>query len=816
MVSPKMTSRVAEECRQDLRYAVRMLRRKPGFAAAAVFTLTLGIGGNTAVFSLVNALLLKTLAVDRPEELVRLVEERPAPAIPLETFTLANHSDLRRDVRALSGIIASSDPGGGRPLEIEERGERHLAHLQFVSDNYFEVLGVRALRGHLLAPPPSGAPAEPIAVISYDYWRRQYAADASALGARFRMRTGARAEFTIAGIAPPGFRGTAIDVPIDIWVPIDHVVPVNDPDRARDRWMQVMGRLRPGATVTQADDEATAIVGRTVKFQPGDIGYSRLRRQLSQPLLLVAVVVLFVLLIACANLANLMLAATTSRARELAVRTAVGASRGRVMRQLITESLVLSVAGGVLAMGAAHWISSALVSFLPPDQAIAAPHLRFALDANVLGFAALLTFATCLMFGLAPAVRATSQQSTAAFRVGPGTGEHHANWLSRGLVISQIVMCTALLVASGVFLRSLQNLRGQEAGYRDDQLLVAEVQPPFEYAEERRDQLIEELRSRVAALPHVDVAAFSHVGQMSGSTFNVDIGIPGRTTADGDKARTIETRVSPGFLRAMGTPLLAGRDFTESDNERGPLVAIVNESFARQFLTGRNPIGERFFRAGPRSGELMEIIGVVRDTKWANLRDDSPSMYYRPYRQMGGTPAVRFAIRSSGDPRALAAQVTQAAHTIDRHMAVRNIVPFSDIIDQTLVVERLVAQVSAAFGALALLIAAIGLYGVLAYSVVRRRREIGVRIAIGAPPGAVEWMVMRESLALVVCGAAIGLPVAIGTTRLMSSILFGLSPQDLGSTVAALAVLLAATVFAAYLPARRAAATDPILALRAE
>ncbi len=235
------------------------------------------------------------------------------------------------------------------------------------------------------------------------------------------MRTGTRAEFTIAGIAPPGFRGTAIDIPIDIWVPIDHVVPVNDPDRASDRWMQVMGRLKPGTTVTQADAEATAIVGRTVTFQPGGIGYSRLRRQLSQPLLLVAVVVSFVLLIACANLANLMLASTTSRARELAVRTTMGASRGRVMRQLITESLVLSVAGGVLAIGAAHWISSALISFLPPDQAVAAPHLRFAFDANVLGFTALLTFATCLMFGLAPAVRATSRQSTASFRVGHGT-----------------------------------------------------------------------------------------------------------------------------------------------------------------------------------------------------------------------------------------------------------------------------------------------------------------------------------------------------------------------------------------------------------
>ena len=810
-----MLSRTLDECRQDLRYAVRILRRKPVFTAAAILTLTLGIGSNTAVFSLVNALLLKSLPVERPAELVRLVEERPAPATPRETFTLAEYSNLQQHARALSGVIASSESGGGRPLEIEERGERRLAYLQFVSDNYFDVLGVRAFRGRVLPPAP-GAHAEPIAVISYDYWRRQYGASASVLGTRFRMRTGARAEFTIAGIATPEFRGTAIDIPVDIWVPIDRVVPANAPDRARFRGLQVMGRLRSGASLTQADAEATALVGRTVKFQPGDIGYSRLRQQLSQPLLLVAVVVSFTLLIASANLANLMLAATTSRARELAVRTAVGASRVRVMRQLITESLVLSIAGGALGMGAAHWISAALLGFLPPEQAIAVPNLRFALDPNVLAFAILLTCATCVMFGLAPALRATGRQSTVAFRVGPGTGERNRNWLGRALLTSQIVMCTALLVVSAVFLRSLQNLRGQDAGYREDQLVVADVQPPFEYTEERRDQLIEELRARLAALPQVEVAGFSHAGQLSGSSFDADIGFPGRPIPAGDSTRTIETRVSPGFLRAMGTPLLAGRDFTESDDERGPLVAIVNESFARQLLPGRNPIGERFFRAGPRSGELMEIIGVVRDTKWANLRNDSPSMYYRPYRQMGGTPAVRFAIRTSGDPRALGDLLTKAAQTIDRHMAIRNIVPFSEIIDRTLVIERLVAQVSAAFGAIALLIAAIGLYGVLAYSVARRRREIGVRIAIGAPPGAVEWMMMRESLALLVFGTVIGLPIAIIVTRLMSSILFGLSPQDPASIGVALAVLTAATVAAAYLPARRAAATDPILALRDE
>jgi predicted permease len=812
-----MTWRVIDECRQDLRYAVRMIRRRPGFATAAVLTLTLGIGGTTAVFSLIDALLLRRLPVERPEELVRLVEERAGTATPRETFTIQHYEDLQRSSRALSAVIASSVGGPGRPWEIEERGERRLAYLQTVSDNYFDVLGVSAFRGRLISRPQQGNSIEAIAVISHDYWQRHFGADLAALGSRFRMRTGRRVEFTIAGITPPGFRGAAIDVPTDIWVPFDQVVPPDDPDRGRDRWIQVMGRLRSGVSLEQAETEASTIVGGSVRVLRGDVGYSQLRRRLTRPLLLVGVVVGLVLLIACANLANLMLATTASRTRELAIRSAAGASRARVMRQLVTESLVLSALGGMFAIAAAHWISSALLGFLPPDQAIAAPNLQFGLDERVLAFATAVTCMTCLLFGLAPAIRATSRAGTADFRVGAGTGERTRSWLSRGLLMTQIVMCTALLVVSGVFLRSLQNLRGQEAGYREDHLLVADVQPPRDVSEASRDQLIEELRGRVAALPGVEVAAFSHVGQLSGSALEFRISFPGQPVPGKESVLMIEQRISPGFLHAMGTRLVAGRDFTPSDDERGQLVAIVNESFARRFLSRRNPIGARFSRdTGSRAGELMEVVGVVEDSKWSNLRDEPSRMYYRPYGQMGGTPVVRFAIRTSGDPQALAAPLLQAAQTIDRRMTVSNVVPFTEIIDRTLVIERLVAQVSAAFGALALLIAAIGLYGVLSYSVVRRRREIGVRIAIGAPPRSVEWMMMRESLLLLVIGAGVGLPVAIVATKLMSSILFGLSPHDPASIIAALSVLTVATVAAAYIPARRAASTDPILALREE
>jgi predicted permease len=371
-------------------------------------------------------------------------------------------------------------------------------------------------------------------------------------------------------------------------------------------------------------------------------------------------------------------------------------------------------------------------------------------------------------------------------------------------------MCTALLIVAGVFLRTLANLRGQDAGYREDQLLVADVEPPRAHPEERRDQLIEELRARASALPGVEVAALSHLGQLSGGAIEFDIGFPGREMA-GERLMMIEQRISPGFLRAMGTTLVAGRDFSAVDDDHAPLVAIVNEAFVRRFLADRDPIGARFHRTGgTRSGESMEIVGVVKNSKWVNLRAEAPPMYYRPYSQMGGTPSVRMVIRTSADPQSITGDLLAIARSIDSRMVVSNVVPFREIVNRTLIVERLIAQVSTAFGGLALLIALVGLYGVLAYSVVRRRREIGLRIAVGARPGSIERMFLKESLLVLLTGFAIGVPLALVVTRLGASMLFGLSPHDPVSIVVALSLLTIATMAAAYLPARRAARIDPI------
>jgi predicted permease len=801
-----------ERAVQDVRYAGRLLRRRPVLSATAILTLMLAMGGTTAIFSLMDALLLRDLPVERAGELVRLADWR-SDGTSTEAFTLVTHDVLQRDSRTLSGVIASSLVAG-RPSEIEANGARRSAFVQLVSDNYFDVLGVRPYRGRVFHRPAPGTPGEPIAVVSEEYWRQQYNGDPSVLGSRFRRNA---REFTVAGIAPPGFRGTEVDAPVDIWVPIDQVVAANSDDRVRGRWMRVMGRLHPDVTYDHAERDSSAILGRPVQVQPGNIGYSTLRLRLYRPLLLVALVVALVLLVACANLANLMLAAAVSRTREMAVRAAVGASRGRILRQLITESLLLSIAGAVLGLGVAYWISGALIAFLPPDQAIAAPNLRFAVDARVVACISVLSLVTCLLFGVLPAIGATGRVSATALKAGAGAGQRTRSPLGRGLLVGQIVLCTALLIVAGVFLRTLQNLRGQDAGYREDRLLVADVGFPRDYPEALRDQLIEELRTRAQGLPGVEVAAFSHTGQLSGGAIEFGVGFPGRDGPAGGDSSVIEQRISPGFLRAMGTTLTAGRDFAAADDERAPPVAIVNESFAKRFLPGTNPIGARFYRqGGSHSGELMEIVGVAKDSKWINLRDDSPAMYYRPYRQMGGTPAVRLAIRTAGDAEPVSRALLGMTQSIDRGIALANVVPFREIVNRTLVIERLVAQVSAWFGALALLIAAVGLYGVLAFSVARRRREIGLRIAVGANPGTIERLFLKESLALVAVGVALGIPLATVVTRFVSSMLFGLAPHDPASIGIACAAVTLVTIAAAYGPARSAARTDPIVALREE
>jgi predicted permease len=795
---------------QDLRYAIRIVRRRPAFAIAAVLTLTLGIGANTAVFSILDGLLLETLPVARPHELVQMVERRPQTGAPIDAFTYQHYESVRMGSRLLSGVAAASVYPSAQG--IFEREERLTAVVHFVSDNYFEVLGVSPIRGRIFRQTPPGAAGELIAVISEAFWRSHYASDPAAVGATFRL---GKREVTVAGVAPARFRGVHFERAVDIWIPYEIVVAPNSESRTRGRSVHVIGRLAPDRSLAQIDAEVTAVVGRPVSFQSAATGFSRLRQQLFQPLLLVELVVGLVLLITCVNLANLTLSGNLARERELAVRGALGASRWRIVRQLLTEHLLLALAGGALGLVVAYWISAALLSFLPATYAPALIGLRFELDGRVLVFTALLSIVTCLSVALFPALRSTRPLASNGLGVKSASGAGRP-WISRSLIVGEVAMCTLLLMIAGVFLRSVQNLRGQDGGYSEEALLVADVQFPIEYGDDRRDVLIEELRARAAVLPEVEIVAYSHLGQLSGGAFEYRLGFPDRPAA-ADKPIAIEQRVSPGFLGAMGTRILQGRDFTAADTARSTPVAIVNELFAAEFFPGRSPIGLRFFQeGGSRGGELMEIVGVAARSKWVDLRREAPPMYYRPYSQQGGTPVVRFAIRGPRNYDGLAAAFTATAQGVDRKVELTNVVPFSEIVDRSILVERLVAQVSGAFGVLALVIAAVGLYGVLAYAVTRRRREIGVRIAIGASPGSVERMFLRESFLQLAVGLAIGVPAAILVIRYVSSMLYGLTPYDPTAIVAVTVVLAAATAAAAYLPARRASSTDPIVALRDE
>lgn len=577
-----------------------------------------------------------------------------------------------------------------------------------------------------------------------------------------------------------------------------------------------MGRLREGESSSAAAAEATAILGQPVHFESGAVGYSSLRRRLATPLFLVQAITALVLLVACVNLASLALAGSASRQRELALRQAIGASRRRVVRQLFTEALVLSTAGGGLALLAAYWINGALLAFLPRQDAPALPNLHFQLNPAVLGFAFGLVLLATFLTGLLPALRVT-RTTDSVLKAAYGATQARGIWLSRALLSLQVAVCVVLLLVGGVFLQTVRNLRGQEAGYREEGLLLAQVSPPMELPAHGRDELIEVLRARAASLPQVEAAGFSHIAQLSGGAIAYRVGFPGQVLSDSEAPAVFEQRISPGFLSAMGTPLIGGRDFTHADHASSQPVALVNQAFVRRFLPDGDPLGQRFYAHGRApSGEPMEIVGLVTDSKWLNLREDPPPMYYRPYAQRGGTPVVRLSIRTSGNLDTLAKALVQTAQSIHPEMVLDDVVPFREIVNRTLVIERLIAQVSGALAAVAVLIVCLGVFGVLAFSVAGRTREIGVRIALGATRGRVQWLVLRESLLMLAAGVPAGLFAASFATRVAGPMLYGLAPTDARITAAVVAVLVLVSLSAAYVPARRAGRVDAIIALRAE
>jgi predicted permease len=819
---------------QDTRYALRTLRANPGFAATAVLSLALGIGANTAIFSILNAVMLRSLPVEDPQRLMQL--DSPGSG---DNFTNPIWEQLRDHQQAFSGTLAFS----GDRFDLAAGGESHFAEGLWVSGDFFHVLGVPAMRGRVFTAADDvhgGGHAGPVAVISHGFWKYHFASDPDIVGKTIRLN---RHPFTIIGVTPPWFKGLDVDTPYDVAIPIG-CEPILHTDRSALAargwwWLRILGRLTPGETPQQAEAKMKALapevdratlptnwdadgqkqyLQRTFALRPAATGFSNTGSRYRTALFTLMAVVGLVLLIACANIANLLLARAAARQREISIRMAIGAARRRVMRQLMSESLLLSALGGLGGSLFAVWGSRLLMRFL--SKTGSELQLDTAPDLRVLAFTMGVAVLTGLLFGLAPALRATSVSPNNVLKehargmVGGRFG------LGRALVTGQVALSLMLLVGAGLFLGTLRNLLSTDLGFsRHNVLLVQAAMMQSNVPRAQRPRVYGEIVERFRAIPGVSSASSSVVTPISGSTWNEIVNPEGYLSKGKFDTLVYFNRVSPGYFATMRMPLLIGRDFSEHDDAGAPKVMLIGESTARRFFGKSSPIGRavRMESAGqPGKQDVYQVIGVVKDIKYEEVNEDlllsgfvACSQDTEPWSE------VTFEIRTERPVEAFIPAVRAAVGEVNRGISLefRN---FETQVNESLLQPRMVALLSAFFGGLALLLAMIGLYGVTAYGVARRQAEIGIRMALGAQPGSVIWLVLREVAAMLAIGTLLGLGASLAAGRLVASLLYGVKPYDAAPLAIAAVVLGIATGMAAYLPAHRAARLDPMAALREE
>ncbi len=815
---------------QDLRFGARLLRLNPGFALIAIASLALGIGANTAIFQLIDAVRLRTLPVKNPWELaaVRIANpgryQEPTNQGSHPEMTNPLWEQLRDHQQAFSGIFAWYE----EPIHVRIGAE--IAHAQglVVSGDFFQVLGVSPLLGRVLTRaddrPGCGSPG---AVISYSFWQRQFGGAASVLGRKLIING---LPFDVIGVTPAGFFGMEMDRHFDVAVPVCLLGGAGWLERRDFWWLSVVGRLRPGWSLARASAQlesispgifqATAPAPRDVTEYlqlrlgafPAGTGYSSLRAQYSEPLWLLLAIAGLVLLIACANLANLMLARTSARDRELAVRLALGASRGRVVRQLLAESLLLAAAGAVAAIFLARNLSRLLVSFLDAE-------VDLHLDWRVLAFTAGVALLTCILFGLAPALRVTSASPGAAIKTGGRglTSTRERFGLRRVLVAAQVALSLVLLVGALLFVRSLRNLLTVDTGYRHDGVLIAYLDTSnANLPAARAGHINRELLERIRATPGVSGAATSTIVPLRSESWTLGIKAAGARKQNEGSSRF--TWISDGYFRTMGAPLLAGRDFNERDTPISPKVAIVNEAFARELLDRGNPIGQTFHTvAEPNYPEtLYEVVGLVRNTKYNDIRTGFEPIVFAAGSQLTDQDtAPQVLIRSNAPISLLVSSLKSTIRDVSPEIDV-SFTALKTQISNRLLPERLMATLSGFFGFLAAALATIGLYGVMSYMVVRRTNEIGIRMALGAGRAQVVRMILREAGVLAGIGVAAGTVLALFTTRAAAALLFNLQPHDPPTLALAIGTLAGVALAASLVPALRAARLDPMSALRDE
>ena len=829
---------------QDIRYGLRGLRKNPGFSAVAVLSLALGVGANTAIFSLLNAVMLRELPVENPGQLVLLGTGRMGGSTEdfaaTDLYSYPFYREMRRtnqvfsDVSAVMSLMFEKMHGavGGSPnLEPLD--------VQLVSGAYFPMLGVKPLLGRAFSEAedePVGG--HPVAMASYSWWARRFGHDPGILGKTVTLGS---TVYTIVGVAPPEFFGTTVGQSPNLWIPLSMEKRVSPGWNGLDnKWFQtlyILGRLKPGLSGEQAEanvnllarqiwhEEAGPVLSKEqqqmlerahIRLTPAARGLSRLRFEYSLPLQILMVVVGLVLLIACANIANLLLARATARQREIAVRMAMGAGRARLVRQMLTESLVVALLGGGLGILFAAWASGALLAMVSsgPEPL----PLSVAPDARVLAFTLLVSLATALLFGTAPALRATR------INLSPGLKERTGvvsvasrSPLAKTLIVSQVALSLVLLIGAGLFLRTLVKLAQVDTGFNKDNVLLFGIDPPaVGYKEDSRlVSLYQQIEQRVSAEPGVRAASISFFTFNQGA-WDDPVVVQGRSPLSGIDNDVIHNVVGPGYFSTLGIPLLVGRVFGGHDTATSPKVAVINETMARQFFPGGSPIGRRFgIGDDPKHSNDIEVVGVVKDAKYMSLRERLwPAAYY-PYTQRMGY-YYNFEVRYSGNPQAIIAEVRNAIGEVDRSLPVSYQSTLAQQVEHSIASQTLIARLSSFFGLLAVLLACVGIYGLMSYAVTRRTNEIGVRMALGAGRLSVLWMVMRESLILVGIGLVMGLPLALAGERLITKLLFGLEPTDPLSLVGAAIVLLALALVAGYLPARKASRVDPMVALRYE
>jgi predicted permease len=825
---------------QDVRYALRMLRKSPGFTAVVVLTLALGIGANTAIFSLMNAVLLQSLPVRHPEQLivVRYTDAQPRGAE--EDFSYPMYQVLRDKSAVFDGVLTRS----GVSFNVTYAGQSEWAYGELVSGNYYEVLGVRPWLGRLLSPEDDRTPgAHPVAVLSYGYWQARFGGDPSIVGRKILLDA---QPMTVVGVSAPGFFGTEMARDPSITVPmmmtlVFKPVPANRMQSARHRWLTILARRNPEISVSKAQastdvlyhqalEEQLNALGSSVnahdrgrvlsshiQLDDGSQGFAHLRGEMQRPLVLMFCVTAMVLLVACANLANLLLARSAKRRKEVAVRLAIGAGPGRLIRQWLTESILLGLLGGAAGILFAFWLKTGLIRFLPADFS---SNLKAPMDAKVMGFLVIASLFTGLLFGLAPALQISRSSVTEAMHgeAAVTVSREHVFSLRNALVFLQVALSLPLLIGAGLFLHSLRNLRGVDTGFVKENVFLANLNPSLNgYSTERIRGLYGDLLSRLRTLPEVRAASLTTSSVISGGWDQDSVRVEGYQPRQEEEVSPNNAIISPGYFSSLGIPFISGRDFTDQDTAARPKVVIVNQTFAHYYFGDANPLGKRLsMDDDPKAPLDMEIIGVVRDAKYVNLREKPRRHFYTALAQQPRLFDMTLQVRTANDPRSIGDLVRAQVHDLDPNLPLYATTTLEIQIDNSLIAERLLSWLSSMFGMLATLLASVGLSGVVAFSVARRTREIGVRMALGAQRRDILFLAMSQMVPAVGLGLVVGLAAAYALNHLLGSMLYDVGSTDLATFAAAGILLATVAALAAYLPARRAAQVDPLMALRYE